>query len=70
MTDRKTCYVGLRLSTELYEAARARAASESLFSGVRVTVSDVLRIALREALRAHSPPGPPREPPQWSGSDD
>jgi len=51
MTDRKTCYVGLRITAELYEAAKARAAAQSKATGLRVTVSDVLRQALTEAVR-------------------
>ena len=46
----KSRYVGLRLSPELYEAAKARAAAQSKATGLRVTVSDVLRVALRDAL--------------------
>ena len=51
MTDRKTRYVGLRLSPELYEAAKARAAAQGKATGLRVTVSDVLRAALREQMQ-------------------
>lgn len=50
MTDRKSRYVGLRITAELYEAAKARAAAQSQATGLRVTVSDVLRLALAAAL--------------------
>lgn len=68
MTDRKTRYVGLRLSPELYEAAKARAAAQSKTTGLRVTVSDVLRQALTAMIRARAN-DPSREPPQWSGGE-
>lgn len=50
----KSRYVGLRLSPELYEAAKARAAAQSKATGLRVTVSDVLRLAAEKALRVRS----------------
>lgn len=47
----KSRYVGLRLPTELYQAAKDRADAQSAKTGLRVTVSDVLRVALSEALK-------------------
>jgi len=64
----KSRYVGVRISPELYAAAKTRAAEQSLFTGVRVTVSDVLRQALTAMIRARAN-GPSREPPQWSGGE-
>ena len=48
--------------------AKARAAAQSKATGLRVTVSDVLRQSLTEAVRARAN-DPSREPPQWSGGE-